>query len=113
MFWSDPVSRLSMQITRSPTSSRYSQRCEPTNPAPPVTTEVRTTLYLASPLPAPQRAIRLVGPIPNRPRDPLTGAPAMATLQVGLRSEGEQSFWSLSSGRASSHASTLDQRDRP
>ena len=35
-----PVSRLSMQITRCPRPSRCSQRCEPRNPAPPVTTQV-------------------------------------------------------------------------
>src|SRR5665647_2749898 len=40
MFCSDPVSRLSRQITRWPLSRRYSQRCEPRNPAPPVTTDV-------------------------------------------------------------------------
>src|SRR6185437_1570955 len=42
MFSSEPVSRLSTQMTRSPLSSRYSQRCEPRNPAPPVTTDVFT-----------------------------------------------------------------------
>ena len=39
-FSSDPVSRLSMQMTRSPPASRYSQRCEPRKPAPPVTRQV-------------------------------------------------------------------------
>src|SRR3990172_7566708 len=33
-----PVTRLSMAITWWPSWSRRSQRCEPTNPAPPVTT---------------------------------------------------------------------------
>ena len=41
MFSSEPVSRLSMQITRWPWSSRCSQRWEPRKPAPPVTTQVR------------------------------------------------------------------------
>src|SRR3954447_2568041 len=39
-FVSDPVSRLSTQITRWPLASRWSQRCDPRNPAPPVTSEV-------------------------------------------------------------------------
>ena len=40
MFCSDPVSRLSTQITRWPCPSRCSQRWEPRKPAPPVTTQV-------------------------------------------------------------------------
>ena len=40
MFWSEPVSRLSRQITRWPLASRWSHRCEPRNPAPPVTMQV-------------------------------------------------------------------------
>ncbi len=40
MFSSDPVSRLSTQITRLPRSSSSSHRCDPRNPAPPVTTQV-------------------------------------------------------------------------
>src|SRR4051794_3566254 len=40
MFSSDPVSRLSTHRTRWPCSRRYSQRCDPRKPAPPVTTEV-------------------------------------------------------------------------
>src|SRR5579884_1025032 len=40
MFASEPVSRLSTQITRWPRRSSSSQRCEPRNPAPPVTREV-------------------------------------------------------------------------
>ena len=43
MFFSEPVSRLSTQITRRPCSRRYSHRCEPRNPAPPVTTVVFIT----------------------------------------------------------------------
>ena len=39
MFSSDPVSRLSMQITSSPSSIRNSHRCDPRKPAPPVTTQ--------------------------------------------------------------------------
>src|SRR5262249_58697903 len=39
-FSSEPVSRLSMQSTRWPLPSRCSHRCEPRNPAPPVTTLV-------------------------------------------------------------------------
>src|SRR6476659_12397 len=50
MFCSDPVSRLSMQITLWPCPSRCSQRWEPRNPAPPVTTQVLTRARLqASP----------------------------------------------------------------
>src|ERR671916_744903 len=40
MFSSDPVSRLSTQITRWPREMRKSHRCEPRKPAPPVTREV-------------------------------------------------------------------------
>src|SRR5665811_216748 len=40
MFCSEPVSRLSMQITRCPLPSRCSQRWEPRKPAPPVMTQV-------------------------------------------------------------------------
>src|SRR5215217_4324176 len=44
MFWSRPVARLSMATTSSPRSSRESQRWEPRNPAPPVTTTRRPLL---------------------------------------------------------------------
>src|SRR4051794_40488754 len=40
MFSSEPVSRLSRQITRCPLPSRCSQRWDPRKPAPPVTTQV-------------------------------------------------------------------------
>src|SRR6476620_9896616 len=40
MFASDPVSRLSTQITRCSRRSSSSHRCEPRNPAPPVTRQV-------------------------------------------------------------------------
>src|SRR5437764_1064101 len=40
MFRSELVSRLSTQTTRSPCASNWSQRWEPRNPAPPVTTAV-------------------------------------------------------------------------
>src|SRR3954454_22650921 len=36
----EPVSKLSTQITRWPRRSSSSQRCDPRNPAPPVTTQV-------------------------------------------------------------------------
>src|SRR4051812_39881910 len=36
----DPVSKLSTQITRWPRRSSSSQRCDPRNPAPPVTRQV-------------------------------------------------------------------------
>src|ERR1700721_3050489 len=39
---SDPVSRLSTQITRCPRASSSSHRCEPRKPAPPVTKQVDT-----------------------------------------------------------------------
>src|SRR3982751_5750779 len=42
MFSSDPVSRLSRQITRCPSPSSRSQRWDPRKPAPPVTTQVLT-----------------------------------------------------------------------
>src|SRR5688572_14311875 len=37
MFSTSPVSRLSMPTTEKPLSRRYSERCEPMNPAAPVT----------------------------------------------------------------------------
>src|ERR1700689_4320562 len=40
MFASDPVSKLSAQITRLPRASSSSHRCDPRNPAPPVTRHV-------------------------------------------------------------------------
>ena len=40
MLASDPVSRLSTQMTRWPRRSSSSQRCDPRNPAPPVTRQV-------------------------------------------------------------------------
>ncbi len=40
MFASDPVSKLSTQITRCPRASSSSHRCEPRKPAPPVTRHV-------------------------------------------------------------------------
>jgi len=43
MFTSDPVSKLSTQMTRWPRRKSSSQRCEPKKPAPPVTREVDMT----------------------------------------------------------------------
>src|SRR5215216_6951817 len=40
MLASDPVSRLSTQMTRWPRESSSSHRCEPRNPAPPVIRQV-------------------------------------------------------------------------
>src|SRR5689334_4496273 len=37
---SEPVSRLSIQMTRSPRRTNSSHRCDPRNPAPPVTRQV-------------------------------------------------------------------------
>src|SRR6476659_7194818 len=47
MFSSEPVSRLSRQITRCPSPSSRSQRWDPRKPAPPVTTQVLTGAILA------------------------------------------------------------------
>src|SRR3954447_20051867 len=47
MFFSDPVSKLSTQMTRWPRSSRWSQRFDPRKPAPPVTSEVGMRVRLA------------------------------------------------------------------
>src|SRR5262249_48159303 len=49
MFARDPVSRLSTQITRCPSASRCSHRCDPRKPAPPVTTEVGIESILGRP----------------------------------------------------------------
>ena len=48
MLLTEPVTRLSTAITRSPRSSSARHRCEPRNPAPPVTT-TRATRYLPMP----------------------------------------------------------------
>src|SRR3954453_21093976 len=40
MFASEPVSRLSTQMTRSPRRNSSSHRCDPRKPAPPVTRQV-------------------------------------------------------------------------
>ena len=42
-----PVMRLSIQITFNPSLSNLSQRCDPKNPAPPVTTAVCIFIYLS------------------------------------------------------------------
>ena len=58
MFASEPVSRLSTQITRCPRASSSSHRCEPRNPAPPVTRQVdiaQDTLRAAMTSAAPTR----------------------------------------------------------
>src|ERR1700738_4901277 len=47
MFASDPVSRLSTQITRLPRASSSSHRCDPRKPAPPVTRQVGITRNLS------------------------------------------------------------------
>src|SRR6266536_268118 len=49
MLASELVSRLSTQMTLWPAETRWSQRCEPRNPAPPVTTAVGITSMLAAP----------------------------------------------------------------
>src|SRR5579859_2473718 len=48
MFASEPVSRLSTQITRWPRASSSSHRCEPRKPAPPVTRQVGMSGNLAA-----------------------------------------------------------------
>src|ERR1035437_1246033 len=57
MLLSEPVSRLSTQITRWPRRSSSSQRCDPTNPAPPVTTLVGMDVNLQSAGGAPQHVL--------------------------------------------------------
>src|SRR5919201_442947 len=47
-FCSEPVSRLSTQMTRKSRAIRWSQRWEPRNPAPPVTTAVGIGRMLAA-----------------------------------------------------------------
>src|SRR5260221_1455673 len=48
-FCSDPVSRLSTQMTRYPSRASESQRCDPRKPAPPVTTAVGISPMLPRP----------------------------------------------------------------
>ena len=49
MFASEPVSKLSAQITRFPRASSSSHRCEPRKPAPPVTKQVDIADSLVAP----------------------------------------------------------------
>src|SRR6476646_9012972 len=57
-FSSELDSRLSMQMTRNPLPSRYSQRWEPRNPAPPVTTAVGILGMLAGVFAGTRRLLR-------------------------------------------------------
>src|SRR5207344_601733 len=70
MFASEPVSRLSRQRTRWPSPRRASHRCEPRNPAPPVTTDVGMAAMLQAPLAGSVTSKRsLYFTAPERPED--------------------------------------------
>src|SRR5438270_11872987 len=60
MLCSEPVSRLSTQITRFPRASSSSHRCDPRKPAPPVTRQVATDGRIPEPL--------MRAPVCKRPR---------------------------------------------
>src|ERR1700734_156116 len=63
MFASDPVSRLSTQITRLPRASSSSHRCEPRKPAPPVTRQVDIPASLVIPSPTDLVIARTILPV--------------------------------------------------
>src|SRR2546421_398899 len=63
MFASEPVSRLSTQMTLFPRASSSSHRCEPRKPAPPVTRQVATLAGYPRPPAGPGRASGLAGSI--------------------------------------------------
>ena len=87
MFCSEPVSRLSTQMTRCPSRASESQRCDPRKPAPPVTTAVGISSML--PRPSEHRArlhkgftATLVASVPARCAggDPLGYSPRSGSL---------------------------------
>src|SRR5688572_26698543 len=90
-FSSVDVSRLSTQTTRCPSASRYSQRWEPRNPAPPVTTQVlidrtvvpRSPEWLAS-LRGLTKSLRRANARPARPmeRERATWKPSDAHVDL-------------------------------
>src|ERR671924_261194 len=59
----DPVSKLSTQITRWPRCSSSSHRCDPRNPAPPVTRQVAMSRAAYRPLPGPRGLERLLADV--------------------------------------------------
>src|SRR5919197_4828387 len=59
----DPVSKLSTQITRWPRASSSSQRCDPRNPAPPVTRQVAIARGGYTALPGARRLERLLADV--------------------------------------------------
>ncbi len=75
-----PVSRLSRQMTSCPSARNRSQRCEPTNPAPPVMTVLKEASRVG---PDPRR-----GHVPHRPeydngrRSRLTTGPEMLRIRA-------------------------------
>src|SRR4051812_1070115 len=75
MFASEPVSRLSTQITRCPRASSSSHRCDPRKPAPPVTTQVAMPGTLV---------LRLGGGLREPHRAALATRLALAALLLGL-----------------------------
>src|SRR5215211_6844151 len=80
----DPVSTLSTQMTRWPRRRSSSQRCEPRNPAPPVTRQVGMTaqgIASAGGRPARQRPAHR----PDTPRRYRPGARAEALARPGRR----------------------------
>src|ERR1039457_3360888 len=71
MFASEPVSKLSAQITRCPRASSSSHRCEPRKPAPPVTRHVDMA---SGGYPPPQQTVLIIWPM-SATEEHLTVAP--------------------------------------
>src|SRR5271168_1628927 len=76
MLASDPVSKLSAQITRLPRASSSSQRWEPKKPAPPVTRQVDTGTGEYPPRALSAGRLRLLARVgPYHPHMAIAGAP--------------------------------------
>ena len=88
MFASVPVSRLSTQITRWLRASSASQRWEPRNPAPPVTTEVDIGVMLPAPAAVPANTYRTRTSREERRRRRTASATAIAPAASSTNTNG-------------------------
>src|SRR4051812_6968666 len=69
MFDLAPVKKLSAQITSQPSASKRSTKCEPRNPAPPVTSTLFFVVYRRSDREFTPRSLQLAVIIPMLPGD--------------------------------------------
>ena len=104
MFASEPVSRLSRQMTRCPFPRSASQRCEPRKPAPPVTSEVGIAAMLPASACRSGRCLRS----PHRPQAtaPVEGWRSGLSLLASAT-------WSRRPRTGSLTADAADPRGRP